>query len=178
MNRPETRDRRPETRGQSASEYAIFIAAVTAALIAMQIYIYRAYSGNARRQSQSLSPVPFSPTLSNYTLVREVAPYNMTQDKSFQTRVNGYSSRVDNQNQVSRAGGGAMTNTSLGASAVSGAQADLRALGIDNTMFPGYKNFTDNMGQLPSDFSTSGQGTASRDNFSGKNMTDDKMELK
>jgi len=163
--------------GQSAAEYALFIAAVTAALLCMQLYLYRAYSGNVRRQSQSLSPVPFSPALSNYTKVRETAPYNMTQNKSFQGHMNGEVVRIEGAGQAMRSGGGTLANTSVGSTAVTGIQGQLRSAGISATTFPGYKDFTDKMGDLPSDFSVSGRG-ALVDDFSGKNMTDDKMELK
>jgi hypothetical protein len=191
MGRPEpgARSQKPEARsldlwsvvspkGQAASEYVIVLAAIAAALVIMQLYLYRAYSGNVRRQSQSLSTIPFSPAYGNYTMVRENAPYNMVQNKSFQGHMAGQVFRTDSPGQASRSGGGNLENTTLSHDGVdvSGIQGNLRSLGVDNVVFPEYKNFTDNVGELPSDFSVSDR-TAAVDDFSGRSMTDDKFDV-
>lgn len=48
MRRPRTLNLEPRTRAQCTMEYAVFIAVVAAALVAMQLYVRRAIQANLK----------------------------------------------------------------------------------------------------------------------------------
>ncbi len=65
---------RKKNRAQSMMEYAVLIAAVSAALVGMQIYIKRGMQGRLRDLAQQISPVQYERgnTEADYTTTRMV----------------------------------------------------------------------------------------------------------
>lgn len=60
------------TRGQSITEYTVFITVMVMALLAMQIYLKRGVQGKIKDMADSISPSLYNPntTTSNYTTSR------------------------------------------------------------------------------------------------------------
>lgn len=59
--------------GQSVTEYAVLLAVVASALIAMQIYLKRGIQGRIRDLSNQISPTQYErgTTTANYTVTQE-----------------------------------------------------------------------------------------------------------
>lgn len=62
-------------KAQSITEYAIFIAAVILAFLAIKAYLARGYSGYAKKYTDSLGKNSYSPVYSNYTQIKETANF-------------------------------------------------------------------------------------------------------
>lgn len=58
-------------KSQSITEYAIFIAAVVVAFLVIKTYFARGYSGYTKKYTDSLGKNQYSPTYSNYDLIKE-----------------------------------------------------------------------------------------------------------
>jgi len=69
-----------KNKGQSVQEFAILLAVVTAALLAMQIYIKRGVQGRLKDLAGQISTQHYDPatTTSNYTVTR-----SSTQEETF-----------------------------------------------------------------------------------------------
>jgi len=68
-----------EIRGQSITEYTVFITVVVMALLAMQIYLKRGVQGKIKDMADYISPSLYNPntTTSDYNITRSKI-YNMT----------------------------------------------------------------------------------------------------
>ena len=64
---------RRKNRAQSMMEYAVLIAVVSAALVAMQIYIKRGMQGRLKGLANQISPIQYERgnTESDYTITRQ-----------------------------------------------------------------------------------------------------------
>ena len=124
-------------KAQTFSEYAMFVAAVVIALVAMQVYFGRAVQGRQKHYTDymALGAEGFSPRSSDYVKISETLPFGSTRTETLHNR-NGadmFSHTEDLDHRITRVVSGDTSQTSLSGSAFfsSDAPAELRALFAD-----------------------------------------------
>lgn len=100
-----------KVRSQVIGEYSIFIAAIIAALVGMQVYFSRSLQGKHKQQVDSLAQGGqfFSPAHSNYSLISQTLPYEIEREVSSQEGLR----EKNKTNQVSRVVGGGVDRETI-----------------------------------------------------------------
>lgn len=150
------------TKAQSALEYSIFVAAISAALISMQVYFSRSLQGKHKQKVDSFTVVQFSPHYSNYAAISETLPYEIESEVSPQ----GASKVKNKTNQVTR---------------VLAGKIEAKNLLIDSAKFFDSDNSLElnekfKFTSIETDYSLDeGSLTSVKDDFSEKRLAEDKI---